>query len=214
MGRNALTWTPRRTNNTSLEQSANSGGLLFSECSGSRSIRALCSSWHCLPKWFLGSHALMQRIFTMHHLLRLTVLLSFLLTAAPTFAQQNSQLIPDSLAAIIRGTENASLYAYFSSSEIGDVAVLGVFGEGNACPAMFRIAYPDSLGKYVVTKEFGDCSDIPTIIFEEKQVTLKFPGYAPLSAQSEPNFRSPPPTTYVFSNGRLREIKTQNKRRK
>jgi hypothetical protein len=150
----------------------------------------------------------------MHHLLRLAVPLSFLLWAAPTFAQQNSQLIPESLAATIQGTENASLHAYFSSSEIGDVAVLSVTSGGNGCPAMFRIAYPDSSGKYVVTKEFGDCSDIPTIIFEEKQVTVKFPGYAPLSAQSEPNFRSPPPTTYVFSNGRLREIKTQNKRRK
>ena len=155
-----------------------------------------------------------RRILAMHHLLRLAVPLSFLLSPAPTFAQQNSQLIPESLTATIRGTENASLHAYFSSSEIGDVAVLSVFGEGNVCFVMFRIAYPDSSGKYVVTKEFGDCSDIPTIIFEEKQVTLKFPGYAPLSAQSEPNFRSPPPTTYVFSNGKLREIKTQNKRRR
>jgi len=150
----------------------------------------------------------------MHKLLLLAVPLSFLLWAAPTFAQQDSQLIPDSLAATIRGAENASLHAYFSASEIGEVAVLSVFSGGNACPAMFRIAYPGSSGKYVLTKEFGDCSDIPTIIFEEKQVTIKFPGYAPLSAQSEPNFRSPPPTTFVFSKGRLREIKTPGKRRK
>jgi hypothetical protein len=150
----------------------------------------------------------------MNHLLHLAFTLSFLLSAAPRCAPQDSHLIPDSLTATIRGTENASLHAYFSSAEIGDVAVLSVFSGGNACPAMFRIAYPDSSGKYVVTKEFGDCSDIPTIIFEEKQVTLKFPGYAPLSAQSAPNFRSPPPTTYVFSDGKLREIKTQNKRRR
>jgi len=150
----------------------------------------------------------------MHNHMLLAVPLFFLLWAAPTFAQQNSPLISESLAATIRETENASLHAYFNSSEIGEVAVLSVLSGGSACPAMFRIAYPGSLGKYVLTKEFGDCSDIPTIIFEEKQVTFKFPGYAPLSAQSEPNFRAPPPTTFVFSRGRLREIKTQNKRRK
>lgn len=150
----------------------------------------------------------------MRHLLRLAVLLFFLLGAASTFAQENSPLISDSLAATIQRIRNARLHAYFTSSEIGDVAVLSVSGEGNACPAMFRIAYPDSSGRYVVTKEFGDCSDIPTIMFEERQVTLKFPGYASLSAQSEPNFRSPPATTFVFSNGRLRELRTPNKKRK
>ena len=167
-----------------------------------------------MPNPFFRSNVRIGEPRPMQHFLRLAVPLCLLLSAATTLAQQDSQLIPDSLTATIRGTENASLHAYFSSSEIGDVAVLSVFGGGSACPAMFRIAYPDSSGKYVVTKEFGDCSDIPTIIFEEKKVTLKFPGYAPLSAQSEPNFRSPPPTTYEFSNGKLREIKTQNKRRR
>lgn len=150
----------------------------------------------------------------MHPLLRLAVPLFFLLLSVPTFAQQNSQLIPDSLAATIRGTENASLHAYFNSSEIGDVAVLSIASGGTACPAMFRIAYPDASGKYVMTQEFGDCSDIPIITFEEKQVTLKFPGFAPLSAQSAPNFRPPPPTTYVFSNGKLREIKALKQKRR
>jgi hypothetical protein len=80
------------------------------------------------------------------------------------------------------------LTAYFSSSEIGEVAVVSVSEGGNACPAMFRIAYPDAAGKYVVTKEFGDYSDIPPIIFEEKQVTLRFSRFAfpplPLRIQS------------------------------
>ena len=134
--------------------------------------------------------------------------------ASPTLIQQEAGQIPPSLARIVRETENASLYAYFNSSEMGDVAVLSVTGEGNACPAMFRIAYADSAGKYVLTKEFGDCSDIPTVTLEEKQVTLRFPGYAPLSAQSEPNFRPPPATTYVFNNGKLREIRPTKPKRK
>ncbi|MDQ2920193.1 MAG: hypothetical protein M3R52_01055 [Acidobacteriota bacterium] len=147
----------------------------------------------------------------MHYLLRSAILMLFVLCVSPALAQDNTKLIPDSLTAVIQGTENASLHAYFSSSEIGDVAVLSVYGEGNACPAMFRIAHADSSGKYVVTKEFGDCSDIPTIIFEEKQVTLKFPGYASPTAMSEPHFRPPPPTTYVFSQGKLREVKALRK---
>lgn len=132
---------------------------------------------------------------------------------SPTFAQDSEQ-IPASLARVVRDTKNAHLHAYFSSSEIGDVAVVSISGEGNACPAMFRIAYPGPSAKYLMTKEFGDCSDIPTIILEEKQVTVTFPGYAPLHAQSAPNFRLPPPTTYIFSNGKLREISAAKRKRK
>jgi hypothetical protein len=133
---------------------------------------------------------------------------------SPIFAQQDSEQIPSSLLNLVRATKNAHLHAYFSSSEIGDVAVVSISGEGNACPAMFRVAYPGPSGKYLLTKEFGDCSDIPTVIFEEKQITVKFPGYAPLHAQSEPNFKPPPPTSYVFSNGRLREIRVTKQKRK
>jgi hypothetical protein len=133
--------------------------------------------------------------------------------ASPIFAQEDSGQIPASLLNVIRATKNARLHAYFSSSEIGDVAVVSISGEGNACPAMFRVVYPGPSGGYLLTKEFGDCSDIPTVIFEEKQITVKFPGYAPLHAQSEPNFKPPPPTTYLFSNGRLREIRAAKKRK-
>ena len=134
--------------------------------------------------------------------------------ASPIFAQGDSEQIPSSLLNLIRATKNAHLHAYFSSSEIGDVAVVSISGEGNACPAMFRVAYPGPSGEYLLTKEFGDCSDIPTVIFEEKQITVKFPGYAPLHAQSEPNFKPPPPTMYLFSNGRLREIRAAKQKRK
>ena len=148
----------------------------------------------------------------------LRLLLFSLFTAclwtSPVCAQQDSQQIPSSLLNVIRETKHAHLHAYFSSSEIGDVGVVSISGEGNACPAMFRIAYPGPSGAYLLTKEFGDCSDIPTIIFEEKQITVKFPGYAPLHAQSEPNFKPPPSTTYLFSNGRLREIRAAKQRRK
>ena len=148
----------------------------------------------------------------------LRILLFSLFTAcfctSPISAQQDSEQIPSSLLNVIRATKNAHLHAYFSSSEIGDVAVVSISGEGNACPAMFRVAYPGPSGAYLLTKEFGDCSDIPTVIFEEKQITVKFPGYAPLHAQSEPNFKPPPPTMYVFSNGRLREIRAAKQKRR
>jgi len=142
------------------------------------------------------------------HLAMITIIVSW---TSLVFAQ-NTSPISDELIAVIQTTENASLHAYFSSSEIGEVAVLSVSEGGNACPAMFRIAYPGASGKYVLTDEFGDCSDIPTIIFEEKQVTLRFPGYASLSAMSEPRFRRPPPTTYVFSHGKLRQLKNSKQR--
>lgn len=150
----------------------------------------------------------------MNYRQHLAVIAIVVLWTGLTFAQNASHPISDELTVVIQKTENARLHAYFSSSEIGEVAVLSVSEGGNACPAMFRIAYPDASGKYVLTQEFGDCSDIPTIIFEEKQVTLKFPGYAPLSAMSEPHFRPPPPTTYVFSKGRLRQLKSLRQRTK
>lgn len=150
----------------------------------------------------------------MNYRQHLVVITTIILWTGLTFAQNASHPISDELTAAIQKTENARLHAYFSSSEIGAVAVLSVSEGGNACPAMFRIAYTDASGKYVLTKEFGDCSDIPTIIFEEKQVTLRFPGYASLSAMSEPHFRPPPPTTFVFSQGRLRRFKTVRQRTK
>ena len=154
----------------------------------------------------------------MRYLFRLTILLSAVVWASPAFAQRNDQLIPNDIALAIRrvmapveGT--AWVYGYFSGSEMGDIAIVGIADKGTSCPAMFRIVYPDSSPRYPqyhVTKEFGDCSDIPTVDFHRNQITLKFPGWAPYRETKLPNFRGyPPPTIYVFANRILREIKPQ-----
>ena len=161
----------------------------------------------------------------MRHLIRITILCAAATVCAfPTFAQRNDQLIPNDLAIAIRrvmtpveGT--AWVYAYFSGDEIGDIAIVGIADKGTSCPAMFRIVYPDSSPRdpqYHATQEFGDCSDIPTINFQRNRITLTFPGWAPYRESSRPGFRGyPPPTTYVFANRTLRQIKapTQTKRR-
>jgi hypothetical protein len=160
----------------------------------------------------------------MRYLMCLAILCAITTVCAPpTFAQRNDQLIPNDLAVAIRrvmapveGT--AWVYAYFSGDEIGDVAIVGIADKGTSCLAMFRIVYPDSSPshpQHIATQEFGDCSDIPTVNFQRNRITLTFPGWAPLRESSRPGFKYPPPTTYVFANRTLRQIKTasQTKRR-
>jgi hypothetical protein len=159
----------------------------------------------------------------MRHLFRFTLLFGLFVGASPVWAQRNEQLIPNDLAAAIRRViepveGSAWVYAYFAGSEMGDIAIVGIADKGTSCPAMFRIVYPDSSPRdpqYHVTREFGDCSDIPTIEFKQNGITLTFPGWGPYRESSRPGFRGyPPPTTYVFSNRMLREVKksTRTKR--
>ena len=105
----------------------------------------------------------------------------------------------------------ASFVAHFRGlSDGGEVVVLSASEGGSACPAQFRIIRVEGPGRASVTDEFGDCSDSPTITLQQlpgEQLTLRFPGYYRLAQAGEPGFRKPPPTTWVYSKGVLKELK-------
>jgi hypothetical protein len=104
----------------------------------------------------------------------------------------------------------AGFKAHFREMESGEVVVMWSSEGGSACPAQFRLIRVMGEGKVSVTDEFGDCSDSPNITLEllpEEQILIRFPGYYRLSQQEEPGFRKPPPTTWVYKKGVLRELK-------
>ena len=110
----------------------------------------------------------------------------------------------------------AGFKAHFRELEGGEVVVMWASEGGSACPAQFRLIRVEGPGKVGVTDEFGDCSDSPNITLEslpEERILLRFPGYYRLSAQEEPGFRKPPPTTWVYRKGVLRELKPAAKRK-
>jgi hypothetical protein len=110
----------------------------------------------------------------------------------------------------------AGFKAHFREMETGEVVVMWGSEGGSACPAQFRLIRVVGEGKVTVTEEFGDCGDSPTITLQlipEEEITLRFPGYYRLSQQDEPGFRKPPPTTWVYKKGVLRELKPAARRR-
>jgi hypothetical protein len=110
----------------------------------------------------------------------------------------------------IEGNMNASFIAQFRTYASGDVVVMSASEGGSACPAQFQIIRVEAEGKVSVTDEFGDCGDSPTIslqLLPDEQVTLRFQGYYRLSEEQEPGFQKPPPTTYVYKQGVLKELK-------
>ena len=110
----------------------------------------------------------------------------------------------------------AGFKAHFREMEGGEVVVMWASEGGSACPAQFRLIRVVGEGKVSLTDEFGDCSDSPTITLEllpAEQILLRFPGYYRLSQEQEPGFRKPPPTTWVYKKGVLRELKPAGKRR-
>jgi hypothetical protein len=110
----------------------------------------------------------------------------------------------------------AGFKAHFRELESGEVVVMWVSEGGSACPAQFRLVRVVGEGKVEATEDFGDCSDSPTITLQllpEEEISLRFPGYYRLSQRDEPGFRKPPPTTWVYKKGVLRELKPTTKRR-
>ena len=110
----------------------------------------------------------------------------------------------------------AGFKAHFRELEGGEVVVMWASEGGTACPAQFRLIRVEGPGKVSATDEFGDCSDSPNITLEllpEERILLRFPGYYRLSQQEEPGFRKPPPTTWVYRKGVLRELKPAAKKR-
>lgn len=73
------------------------------------------------------------------------------------------------------------------------VALIKVSSGGTACPATFVFITAKSSGTPVISKEFGNCSDIPKIIAKGDKINLNFPGN--------------PPKTWTYQNGNVREGK-------
>jgi hypothetical protein len=110
----------------------------------------------------------------------------------------------------------AGFKAYFRELESGEVVVMWASEGGTACPAQFRVIRVVGEGKVTVTEEFGDCGDAPTITLQlipEEEITFRFQGYYRLSQESEPGFRKPPSTTWVYKRGVIRELKPATKKR-
>lgn len=106
--------------------------------------------------------------------------------------------------------------AFFPNLSQGEVALVSFNSGGTACPAQFRVVRVVSADRVEVSEEFGDCADAPTITLKqlpEEELTFGFPGYYRLSQQDEPGFRKPPPTTWVYRKGVLRELKPAAKKR-
>ena len=109
----------------------------------------------------------------------------------------------------IKDNMSAGFVAQFRTYSSGEVIVMTVSEGGTACPAQFQIIHVEEAGKVSVTDEFGDCGDSPTITLElipDEQVTLRFQGYYPLRATEEPGFKPPPPTTWVYKRGVLKQL--------
>ncbi|HEX8499844.1 MAG TPA: hypothetical protein VF659_04565 [Pyrinomonadaceae bacterium] len=116
----------------------------------------------------------------------------------------------------VEGNMYAGFKAHFRELEGGEVVLMWSSEGGSACPAQFRLIRVAGEGKVSVTDEFGDCSDSPNVTLEllpEEQILVRFPGYYRLSQQEEPGFRRPPPTTWVYKKGVLRELKPAAKKR-
>jgi hypothetical protein len=114
------------------------------------------------------------------------------------------------------GNMYAGFRAHFRSLEVGEAVVMSLGSGGSGCPEMFQIVRVEESGKVSLTDAFGDCSDSPTITLQllpDEEISLRFPGYYRLSQESEPGFRKPPPTTWVYKKGLLRELKPALKKR-
>lgn len=119
--------------------------------------------------------------------------------------------------ALVDGTMYAGFKAHFRGLDGGEVVVMWASDGGSGCPAVFRIVRIVDEARASMSEEFGDCSDSPNITLEslpEERILLRFPGYYRLSQQDEPGFRKPPPTTWVYRKGVLRELKPAARKRR
>ena len=116
----------------------------------------------------------------------------------------------------LSGNMYAGFRAHFRNLEVGEAVVMSLGSGGSGCPEMFQLVRVEESGRVSLTEEFGDCSDSPTITLQllpDEQISLRFPGYYRLSQQEEPGFRKPPPTTWVYRKGVLRELKPAAKKK-
>ncbi|HEX8558618.1 MAG TPA: hypothetical protein VF668_10965 [Pyrinomonadaceae bacterium] len=116
----------------------------------------------------------------------------------------------------VDGALYAGFKAHFRGMDSGEVVVMRVSDGGSGCPAQFRLVRVVDESRVTLTEEFGDCSDSPDITLRqlpEEELLFRFPGFYRLIDGEQPGFRKPPPTTWVYRKGALRELKPAAKRR-
>ena len=117
---------------------------------------------------------------------------------------------------VVDGAMYAGFTAHFRAMESGEVIVMRVGDGGSGCPAQFRLVRIVDEARVSMTDEFGDCSDSPDITLKPlagEELQFRFPGYYRLMDSEQPGFRKPPPTTWVYKKGVLRELRPAAKKR-
>ncbi|HEU4882297.1 MAG TPA: hypothetical protein VFT45_08635 [Longimicrobium sp.] len=93
----------------------------------------------------------------------------------------------------------------------GPIALIQVVLGGTGCPARFRVVELVRRDSVAVTEQFGTCNEAPSAVWFDRAGALwmRFDPYAPHFIRADPEYRDPPPTTWVYrTGGRLREVKS------
>lgn len=103
------------------------------------------------------------------------------------------------------------VYRIYDYIEPGDHPSLAVIsrGLGETCPAIYRIIeFPYDDPDFVVTEAFGNCSPNTTLSFDGKKLTIKIKSqyFHPADVYVDPE-------TWVYSNKKLRQVKTARRKR-
>jgi len=169
---------------------------------------ALALLFVCAPRVFAQKPALPAQETTVESLLTNAGTLSIVRIGEDTDLKMELRLKGRKVYDI-EGNMSAGFVAQFRTYSSGELIVMTVSEGGTACPAQFQIIHVEDTGKVSVTDEFGDCGDSPTITLQlipDEQVTLRFQGYYPLRATEEPGFKPPPPSTWVYKRGVLKQL--------
>ena len=108
-----------------------------------------------------------------------------------------------------------SVHTHFLSLDgVAEAFLIFEASGGNGCPGEFFLLTIASSKKATISEGFGDCSDTPTVTQKPDSLTFTFPGFYTNAAASEPGFRPPPPSTWIYKGGVLKQVKLQPTRRK
>ena len=182
--------------------------MLRHACARRLPLCALALLFVCAPRVFAQKPALPAQETTVESLLTNAGTLSIVRIGEDTDLKMELRLKGRKVYDI-EGNMSAGFVAQFRTYASGEIVVMTVGEGGSACPAQFQIIHVEDTGKVSVTEEFGDCGDSPTIslqLIPDEQVTLRFQGYYRLSEEQEPGFQKPPPTTWVYKKGVLRQL--------
>ena len=75
-----------------------------------------------------------------------------------------------------------------------DVVLIDISDGGSACPANYMFATISPTGQFSKTEEFGNCSDIPTVKFDDKSITVSLPSGGGRKSKTE---------SWTYANGKV-----------